>query len=46
MVRQGDIYNNLMETLYFTSIPGMKEHIVEGLNTPVSDCILEDEVEW
>lgn len=41
-----DDYNNLMETLYLTSIPGMKECIVEGLSTPISDCIPEDEVEW
>jgi prevent-host-death family protein len=32
------------ETLYLMSIPGMRESIVEGLNTPVKDC--DDEVEW
>lgn len=39
-------YNGLMETLYLSSIPGMKEKIVEGLNTSLEDCIPEDQVEW
>jgi PHD/YefM family antitoxin component YafN of YafNO toxin-antitoxin module len=39
-------YNGLMETLYLSSIPGMKERIVEGIKTPVSECIPENEVEW
>lgn len=39
-------YNGLMETLYLSSIPGMKEKIVEGLKTPIEDCIPEDQVEW
>nr|WP_298055994.1 type II toxin-antitoxin system Phd/YefM family antitoxin [uncultured Lachnoanaerobaculum sp.] len=39
-------YNELMETLYLSSIPGMKEKIVEGLKTPIEDCIPEDRVEW
>lgn len=41
-----DDYNGLMETLYISSIPNMKEKIIEGLNTPISECIAEDEVEW
>lgn len=32
------------ETLYLLSIPGMREAIVEGLNTPIDEC--DDEVEW
>lgn len=39
-------YNSLMETLYLTSIPGMRENIQEGLKTPLSDCVPESEVEW
>lgn len=39
-------YNNLMETLYISSIPGLKEDIVEGLKEPLANCISEDEVEW
>lgn len=36
-------YNNLKETLYLNSIPGMKEKIIDGINTPLEEC---DEVEW
>ncbi len=33
----------LLETLYLTSRPGMKEKLVEGLNTPLSETISEEE---
>lgn len=39
-------YNSLMETLYIESIPGLKEEILEGGNTPIDECLKEDEVEW
>ncbi len=39
-------YNGLMETIYITANPRMKEKIIEGLNTPVDECIDENEVEW
>ena len=39
-------YNGLMETVYLCSIPNMKERIIEGMKTPVSECIPENEVEW
>ena len=39
-------YNGLMETLYLSSIPGMKEKIVEGLNTSLEDCIPENQVDY
>ncbi|MCI8655255.1 MAG: type II toxin-antitoxin system Phd/YefM family antitoxin [Clostridia bacterium] len=39
-------YNNLMETLYISSIPKLKEDIIEGLNEPIEDCIDEEEVKW
>ena len=32
------------ETIYLLSIPGMRESIVEGLETPVEECI--DEIDW
>ena len=37
-------YNSLVETLYLNSIPGMKEKLVEGLNTPLEETIPEEEV--
>ena len=41
-----DEYRSLQETLYLISIPGMEEKIIEGLNTPIEECIKEDEVNW
>lgn len=35
-----------METLYLTSIPGMREKIIDGLATPPEECITEDQVSW
>lgn len=32
------------ETLYLLSVPGMRESILEGLNTTLEEC--EDEVAW
>lgn len=34
------------ETLYLLSIPGMKEKIIDGLKTPIEECVSEDEVDW
>lgn len=34
----------LQETLYLVSIPGMRESIIEGLQTPVSEC--SEELAW
>ena len=39
-------YNGLMETLYLSSIPGMKEKLTFGMNTPLDETISEDEVLW
>lgn len=36
-------YNNIMETLYLSSIPDMQDSIIKGLNTPIADCI---EIDW
>ena len=40
-----DISNEIME-IHLSSIPGMKEKIVDGLKTPLSECVPESEVEW
>ena len=39
-----DDWNSIQETLYLASIPNVKESIVEGLNTPVKECLTE--LEW
>lgn len=36
-------YNSLIETLYLTSVPGMKEKLTEGINAPIEEC---DDFEW
>jgi prevent-host-death family protein len=37
-------WHSIKETVYLLSIPGMRESIIEGLNTPIEEC--DDEVEW
>jgi len=39
-------YNGLIETLYLSSMPDVKNVIIEGLNTPIAECIPENEIEW
>ena len=39
-------YSGIMETLYLVSIPGMREKIMEGMSTPLEDCVDEAAVEW
>lgn len=41
-----DDYNGIMETLYLSSDPQVKADILEGAQTPLSECITEDEIEW
>lgn len=39
-------YLGLIETLYLASTPGMKKKLIDGLNTPLSDTVPEEEVDW
>ena len=39
-------YSGIMETLYLVSAPGMREKIMDGMKTPLEDCVDEDTVEW
>lgn len=34
----------IKETLFLTSIPGMRESIRDGLNTPIEEC--DEELDW
>lgn len=36
-------YNGMMESLYLTSVPGMKERLQEGLHAKAEDCV---KFEW
>ena len=38
-----DEYNSLTETLYLTSIPGMKDRLEEGIDATIDDCV---DFEW
>ena len=37
-------WRSIEETLYLLSIPGMRDSIVEGMNTPLNK--LDSELEW
>ena len=37
-------YNSIMETLYLSSNPDVKKSIIDGINTPVEECIAEEQV--
>lgn len=39
-------YNGLIETLYLSAIPEQKEKIIDGLKTPLNECLQENEIEW
>ena len=39
-------YSGIMETPYLVSMPGMREKIMEGMSTPLEDCVDEAAVEW
>ena len=41
-----DDWESIQETLYLHSIPGMQQSIIEGMATPLSECVSEDELEW
>ncbi len=39
-------YNALLETLYLSSDPIIRQEILDGKKTPIDECIPEDEVQW
>lgn len=39
-----DDWRAIQETLFLTSIPGMRESIKKGLNTPIEEC--SEELAW
>ncbi len=45
MISEED-YNNIMETLYINSIPGLKDEIIRRGNAPDEDFVDEGEVDW
>ena len=45
LVSEND-WNAIQETVYLNSIPGMVESITKGMETPIEDCVSEEDVEW
>jgi prevent-host-death family protein len=39
-----DDWRAIQETLYLTSIPGMRESIQDGIKSPIEEC--DKELEW
>jgi prevent-host-death family protein len=39
-----DDWRAIQETLYLSSIPGMQESIIEGLNTPIEET--DEKLDW
>ena len=39
-------YNGIMATLDLSSNAELKKTLIDGMNTPLSECIPEDEVVW
>jgi len=43
MISEED-YNAMQETLHLLSIPGMRQSLKEGMDTPLEEC--DDELDW
>lgn len=39
-------FNGLMETLYLTSVPGVRERLLESFDEPLTDMTDASEVDW
>lgn len=39
-------YNGIMATLELSTNAELKKTLIDGMNTPLSECIPEDEVVW
>ena len=37
-------WSSIQETLYLLSIPGMRESLIEGKNTPIDECT--EDIGW
>ncbi len=46
VVLSEEAYNGLMETLYLHANPRVRYEILDGMETPLADCVAEHEVEW
>ena len=46
VVLSEDDYRGILETLEMNANPVMKQKLLEGKDTPLSECVPESEVEW
>ena len=46
VVLSEDDYRGILETLEMNANPVMKQKLLEGKDTPLSECIPESEVAW
>ena len=46
VVLSEDDYRGILETLEMNANPVMKQKLLEGKDTPLSECIPKSEVEW
>lgn len=45
LISQED-WQAIQETIYLSSIPKMAESIVEGMKTPLDECVESDQLKW
>ena len=43
VILSGEEYFGLLETIRLMSIPGMREKLIKGMETPIEEC---DDFEW
>jgi PHD/YefM family antitoxin component YafN of YafNO toxin-antitoxin module len=41
-----DEYRGILETLFLSSDPSIKQSIIDGLKTPLEETIHEDKIKW
>lgn len=45
MVSEED-WNAVQETLYLLNVKGMRESLIDGMNTNIAECITEEDFNW
>lgn len=46
IVMSEEDYRGLMETVYLLNNSKTRDEILEGMQTPIEQCVPEDEVKW
>ena len=39
-------YHDLMATMELCAVPGMEKKILDGMATPVEECLTEEDIQW